>query len=442
MSVSMVKAGFVSQARLLALTAYLAPSLIWRSVLGKRLEPSTLNRIQNKKLRALIRHSYNYVPFYHDLMKHVNVRPEDITTIEDLKKIPVTTKTDRIDSPLEYRTASDINLNDCWRSRTSGTTGVPLTVYFDLRARLLNLILMARSQLERGDKLTNRQIMVGSGWLEQNLPFQRLGILRAKRVSQLDDVKAQIDQIKEYDPRTMQSSASCTLDLANEIIEERIKGIDIRQIFSTGDWLDELTRTKAMEAFDADIFDVYGAIEAGRIYNECPKHYGRHVEAEAVIVEVTRDQETLGSGEEGEITVTNLNNMAMPFIRYNLQDIGQLDDNDCACGSCLPLMTLTEGRAKDRLKIPSGRTISSIMLIAQMRYIEGLRQFQIIQEKIDQYNVRIVKGLGYHEEVRNEIEYRLRKILGDVKIEISMVPYVPKGRTGKTRQFISNLPVD
>jgi phenylacetate-CoA ligase len=413
-----------------------------RNILGRRLEPSLLKIIQNKKLRALIRHSYDYVPYYHDLMKSVNVTPEDIKTIDDLNKIPVTTNNDLVDLPLEHRIASDINLNDCWRSRTSGTTGISLTVYFDLRARLLNLILIARCQLERGDRLTNKQIMVGSGWLDEGLPFQRIGIFRAKRVSQLDDVKAQIGQIKEFDPRTMQSSASCTLDLANEVIEGKIKGIDIQQIFSTGEWLDGLTRKKAMEAFDADIFDVYGAIEVGRIYNECPKHYGNNVESEAVIIEVTRNHEILDSGEEGEITVTNLNNIAMPFIRYNLQDIGQLHGNDCACGSCLPIMSLKEGRAKDRLIIPSGRIISSIMLITEMRYIEGIRQFQVIQEEIDRYEVRLVKGLGYKEDIHSEIECRLRKVLGNVRIEISMVPFIPKGRTGKTRQFISNMPMN
>ena len=442
MSVSLVKAGYISQARLLAKTAYLAPSLMWRSVLGRKFDTKSLKRIQNKKLWALIKHSYTYVPFYHDLMKHANVRPEDIKTIEDLNKIPATTKTDLVDSPLAYRAASNINLENCWKSRTSGTTGVPLTVYFDLRARLLDLILTTRSQLERGDKLTYKQVMVGSGFLEEGLPLQNIGILRAKRISQLDDVKAQIDQIRQYDPRTMVSSASCTLDLANEIIEEKIRGLNIRQVFSTGEWLDDHTRKKATEAFNANVYDSYGTIETGRVYNECLKRYGNHVESEAVVVEVIKDQENVAMGEEGEITITNLNNYAMPFIRYNVRDIGKLVDNACPCGSCLPLMKLTEGRAKDRLKIPSGRVISSIILIAEMRFIEGLRQFQIVQEEIDQYNVRVVKGLGYREDVHSEIESRLRKVLGDVKIGISMVPYVPKGRTGKTRQFISNLPTE
>ena len=173
MSVSLVNACFIIQVRLLAQTACLIPSPMWRNILGRRLEPSLLKIIQNKKLRALIRHSYDYVPYYRDLMKSVNVTPEDIKTIDYLNKIPVTTKNDLVDLPLEHRIASDINLNDCWRSRTSGTTGIPLTVYFDLRARLLNLILIARCQLERGDRLTNKQIMVGSGWLDEGLPFQR-----------------------------------------------------------------------------------------------------------------------------------------------------------------------------------------------------------------------------------------------------------------------------
>jgi len=61
---------------------------------------------------------------------------------------------------------------------------------------------------------------------------------------------------------------------------------------------------------------------------------------------------------------------------------------------------------------------------------------------LDKYNVRIVKGLDYREDINSEIEYRLRNVLGDVTTDISVVPYIPKGRTGKTRQFISNLSTD
>jgi phenylacetate-CoA ligase len=229
------------------------------------------------------------------------------------------------------------------------------------------------------------------------------------------------------------------MDLANEVIEENIKGIDIRQIFSAGEWLDETIVRKATQAFSANIFNMYGAIELGRIANECREHRGLHVASEYVVVEATRNGEALETGEEGEITVTNLDNYAMPFIRYNLQDIGLLKGDDCPCGSCLPMMKLRGGRAKDRFKLPNGRMVSALVLREKLIHIDGIRQFQIVQEEIDRYVVKLVKGRGYREDIGNQIRSTLKPILGDAGIDITIVPYIPKSRTGKTRQFISSL---
>src|SRR5208337_3418842 len=95
------------------------------------LEPSKLQMIQNKKLRAVLKHAYEHVPFYRRKFDEVGVRPEDIKSVEDLYKVPMTTKAEIQASPLNDVLANNINMKNCFKEVTSGSTGRPLTVFVE-----------------------------------------------------------------------------------------------------------------------------------------------------------------------------------------------------------------------------------------------------------------------------------------------------------------------
>ncbi|GAG79844.1 unnamed protein product, partial [marine sediment metagenome] len=154
---------------------------------------------------------------------------------------------------------------------------------------------------------------------------------------------------------------------------------------------------------------------------------------------ITRDGETLSIGEEGEVTVTNLENYAMPFIRYDLEDIGVLLGGECPCGNSSIRMQLTEGRTKDRIWLPDGRRIPATVPIEVLRYVPGLRQFQLIQEASDHFLVAIIPGRGMAQTAPDTITQQLRPILGDVTIEVRAVDHIPRQKSGKLRQFISRF---
>ena len=158
------------------------------------------------------------------------------------------------------------------------------------------------------------------------------------------------------------------------------------------------------------------------------------------VVEITRDGETLPIGEEGEVTVTNLENHAMPFIRYGLEDIGILLGGVCPCGNGAPRMRLTEGRMKDRIWLPDGRMVPATVPIEVLRFVPGLRQFQIIQEAHDRIVVQIIPGRGIAKTVPDVIKQQLTPILGDVMIEVREVDHIPRVKSGKLRQFLSKIP--
>lgn len=403
---------------------------------NRRLKPSELRELQNKKLRAMIRHSYNYVPYYHYLFKEAKIRPSDIKSIDDLHKIPISKKEDILKLPREKLIATNIDLDKCLILSTSGTTGTPLSLYWEIEARLMFFLQHYRWQLDCGDKITNKHAVIGARWVPVH-PLQKLRIFETKRISNFESVEMQLEEIKKYNPATLITYPSCIRILAKEARERGVDEIKLRLIFTSGEILDEYTRRLAREVFNAEIFDGYGANEVGGVCTECIKHEGYHIWSDSVIVEITRNGETVSMGEQGEITATNLTNYAMPFIRYNVEDLGVLIEDECSCGSPFPLMRVTEGRKSDIIQLPDGRAISALSVYSCLIPIQGIKQFQMIQESTDEFTVKIVKDSKFTDATVEEAKQLLKQRLGDVKINVLIVDNIPREKSGKFRQFIT-----
>ena len=103
-------------------------------------------------------------------------------------------------------------------------------------------------------------------------------------------------------------------------------------------------------------------------------------------------------------------------------------------------MRLTEGRMKDRILLPDGRRIPATVPIEVLRYVPGLRQFQVIQEAHDRIVVQIIPGRGMAVTAPDVIREQLKPILGNVDIEVREVDHITRDKSGKLRQFISHVP--
>ena len=102
-----------------------------------RLKPSELREMQNKKLRAIVAHAYKNVPFYHRKLKNANIRPDNIKVIEDLAKIPLSSKNEIQSTPLNEMIAIDVDVSKCKKNTTSGSTGIPLILLVDKKLKIL-----------------------------------------------------------------------------------------------------------------------------------------------------------------------------------------------------------------------------------------------------------------------------------------------------------------
>lgn len=405
------------------------------------MKASELKKIQEKKLRAIVKHAYENVKFYHQKFDSARIKPNDIKTVEDLGKLPIITKSE-VQKNFNQFVARDVRIDKCRIAHTSGSTGAPLTVIFDNKAQDFIQANELRRFFECGGKFRDRWALytgTSPGGPPRNFFFEHFGIFERKRFS---DVEDSLPIIEKYRPDVISGYASL-IELAARAIQEKEIRIQPRIIFSAGELLDRKRRELINSTFQVDVFDWYGSVESGYdIAWECTQHEGYHINMDAAVIEFIRDGENVAAGEEGEIVFTGLFNYAMPLIRFNVEDIGTPSDERCPCGRELPLMKMVGGRAEDYIVLPSGKILSPLTIwdTSAFPHLDGISRFRIIQEKRDEFTVLLVLLRGYGKDVVVQFEEGLKKVLKeDVKVKINVLDAIPRDRSGKLRRIISKV---
>lgn len=403
------------------------------------LSKSILEKIQEKKLRNIIKFAYNNVEYYHDLFKSLNLVPNDIKNVHDLKKIPILTKS-QIQNNFQKIIANNIDKTRLRSSATSGSTGRPLKLFFDNKAISDMRSRSLRNYFESGgnirDKIvqfTNPKASGKTTWLH------KMGCLNRKFLSVFDKIENHLSNLLDYSPNVIEGYPSILLLIANTIQNE-IESINPRIIICSSELLTPDARKKINSSFGVQLFDQYGSAEFGTVAWECQEHNGYHMDIESVVVEFLKNEENTSPGEKGEIVVTGLFNSAMPLIRYSVGDVGSYDDDQCSCGRKLPIMNIIEGRKDDFLILPSGRIISP-RNINFLEHIDGITEYRIIQKKQNKIVVQTKKGSNFSQktviQIKNEIE---KGCVGEnIEIDVEIVDEIPRENSGKIRAVVSEI---
>jgi phenylacetate-CoA ligase len=183
------------------------------------------------------------------------------------------------------------------------------------------------------------------------------------------------------------------------------------------------------EVFGEVVFDRYGCEEIGLIASECENHDGLHVAAEGVYVEVVDGTES----EAGQILVTDLFNRGTPLIRYEIGDLATTRSGVCVCGRGLPRLGRVLGRTSDILCTPEGARISGTSILdTVMSHIQGFRQVQIVQEKLDELTFNVVEGDGLSERSLEVLAEAVRRYFGpSMRHKVVLVDRIPLTERGK-----------
>jgi len=409
------------------------------------LGPQALEEIQWRKFKRLLRHAYDNVLYYHRLFKTGGLRPEDIKSRKDLSKIPITTKAQIQGLALEEITAQGVDRSKCIEIRTSSSTGRPLSIYLAKKEMEFFDIVWTRGFIGAGLSWKDKKVQIRNVLREPKTPkywFQSLGIMRREYIPFLGNEEYVAEFLKEGHFDILVSYPSLFRILTGRVKREDRCARGPRLVFSAGEMLDVPTRRRIEETFQAPVFNFYGMMEVGLIAWECAPHRGFHINTDTVLLEIVRNGMPAKIGEKGRIIATGLHSYAMPLIRYDTGDVGVLNHRRCPCGRQLRLLERLEGRCNDLVSLPDGRLLPPGFFIF-LRNFKGIRQYRIVQERIDELIVYLVLEANAPTDLAECAKEEIKAWAGEgVTVRVKIVDEIPLDPSGKLRSVISYVPVN
>jgi phenylacetate-CoA ligase len=237
---------------------------------------------------------------------------------------------------------------------------------------------------------------------------------------------------------------STLIALSEYMTRNGIANPGVRVLTSTGDNLFRPQREAIENAFGIGVSDYYGAGGEGvHLASQCEQRAGYHVHMENSVLEILTDGRPAKPGELGNIVVTQLDNEAMPLIRYDIGDLATAgDDTPCPCGRAHPTIASIHGRACDVIRTPSGKALlPQFFFIGAFKLLERVSRYQVVQEQLERVVVKLIAEPGCD---RNASEESLQAYLdaasgGSLAVEFEWVDEIPLSGLGKPRPVVSKL---
>jgi len=411
--------------------------------------------LQNQRLRQLVEYAYDSVPYYRGVFDERDSRPHDIESAEDLVKLPVLTKKHIRDS-FDQMMAQGFPSKEVMPSSTGGSGGEPLRFHSTRNDwRNWGFAASLRAYGWAGYELGDKRILV-SGRNPDHPALrkkkdkvteflQRVLLLDVKEMS-MENMALLTRRIDSFQPEFIHGYPDAIHLLARFIQTKGGPNLRPRAVITTSEQLYDYQRDIFRKVFGCETYSHYASWEMHAIATECSEHSGYHIAAENVIVEVVDDEgNPVPVGEEGKILVTNLHNYAMPFIRYDIGDVGAISDQVCSCGRGLPLLAKLSGRSADIILTGNGRFIPAMALPWGFLGSLGIGQIQIVQDSYEKVVVKLVldcePSQSRLDEITGEILRQWRPQIGrDTELSVELVDQIPLTEAGKRKMVISNLP--
>ncbi len=404
-----------------------------------------LDSIKLEKLKSLVKFVYRNVPFYTDYMNGQGIVPSDISKLEDIQLFPVLTK-EVIKT--NYENFTPINLHAIkWvkTSQTGGTTGNILLKRNDASSR--SAVWGAFKRFEdwmgyrSGDKaliLMGGHVIHNKGW--RSFKLQLVTDVANAMTKQIrfnpyntdpKVIENIITTLKSNDIKLIRSYSQYLFHLCHVLAERQLE-FRVKSVTTTAEPLMQVHRDRFKDVLGAESYDQYGCGEIGGIAFECEKHEGLHVTEEHVIVEVN---------DNSELIVTDLDNYAMPFIRYWNADQAVVSSKKCSCGREHQLIDRILGRTCDYVTGSNGSFLHWAYFwhlvfdsgVAQRR---NLQKFQIVQRSSNQLLFRYVaEELSVQEQ--DTFKDNIQSRLGDMVIDFVRESDIENSPSGKYRPVIN-----
>jgi phenylacetate-CoA ligase len=409
---------------------------------------------QALKLRRLIAHAFERVPYYRRLMEEHGVRPADIVGPADLPRLPVLTK-EHIRTHATDLLADGFPRSHLLSGRTGGSAGTPLCFYSSRESRLSHGLARSLRAMEwAGVHLGDQTVIVSKRGARGAAASSMLQAISRRALREVfvdatsltdSSLRAVVEHIARIRPRSLRGYSSAVAIIAEFIRDAGMTAPQVGSIVVGGEQLFDEHRALLTEVFGVQPFSRYSSFENYDIAMECEAHAGMHVAAEDLMVEIVDGRgNPVPPGEKGRLLVTNLHEYGMPLIRYDTDDESSFSSSVCPCGRQLPLIVGVVGKTGNVIYTPSGKRLSPLTLGSSTLAPMGVRQFQFEQDALDHVTVRLVPDhqLDYDSAATlpPRVAAHFGRVLGeDVRVDVIVVDRIEPTPAGKHLFLISRV---
>lgn len=413
-----------------------------------------LEKLQLRRLKETVYRVYAFVPAFKEKMDQAGIKPDDIQTLEDIRRLPFTTKQDLRDNYPFGLFA--LPMSEVVRIHSSsGTTGKPTVVGYSRRDIDTWAELMARALVSAG---ASRHSVIQNSY-GYGLFTGGLGIhYGAEKIgasvipSSGGNTKRQIMLMQDFGTTVLTCTPSYALFMGEVMQEMGIAPSDLRLksgVFGAEPWSENMRR-EIESKLDINAFDIYGLSEiiGPGVAIECCQKSGLHIAEDHFIAEVVDPVtgKAVDYGEPGELVITTITKEALPVIRYRTRDLTTLTCEPCACGRTHVRMAKVLGRSDDMVII-RGVNVFPSMVESVLLDIPGVEPYYLliverkgnldelevqveVSERIFSDEVRKLEELGAH--IRKELESAL-----GVSVRVRLVePKSIERSEGKAKRVI------
>ncbi len=415
-----------------------------------------LQQVQLERLQAIVNRAYENVAFYKRLFDQAGISPEDIRSLDDLSRLPLTTRENLRDGyPYD---AFAVPLRDVVRIHSSsGNTGAPIVCghtvndlhnWSELAARVLSAVGVGKEDVV--------QVFFGYGMFSSGFGFQ----YGAERIgasvipASADDPQSRVAVMRDFRITALVGTPTYALSVAEQIEESGLnpRALSLKAGLFGGEPWSEKLRERLEDRLGVQATDYYGLseISAPGVSWECEHKDGLHIAEDHFIAEVIdpKTGEPVEPGAEGELVLTTLMKEALPLIRYRTGDLTSLNTDPCACGRTLARMSRVHARTDDMVIVQGISIFPSQIEAILAEGTDAKPHFRLVIDRrgaVDELEIQVEVSdsmftdmVGNLVQVEEKIVNRVRSSLG-ISPRIRLVePRTLEDSAGRRRVIIDN----
>ena len=420
--------------------------------------PDRIANLQQRRLSALLRHAWEQVPYYRDVLEACGAVRVGRVNLDRFTDIPFLTKEIIRAEGDRLRAKTLPEGRKAYPNSTGGSTGQPVSFWQDNRywqatiaTRLYIFKVVGKELGERELKIwgSERDLFEGTlGWKAglqnwlYNRRFQQCFHLPEERILRI------LHEIDTWRPRLLFCYRDGIDAVARYVNERGLRPHSPAAVVLGGATVYPHIAETIERAFRAPVISAYGSREMGAVACQCLERGGHHIASHSHLVETIGPDGAQVAERDGEVVVTSLLNYAMPFIRYKIGDRGRLTAQSCPCGRGFPLLASLSGRMIEVLVNSRGEQVDPIYFIHLVGVVFNrgfVRKFQVVQEVDGGLTIPIVLEPGFSPERvapnLDEVREKVALVMGpDCRISFEFVSDIPLAPSGKHQYVVRRQP--